>query len=90
MSGYDSRIHTWADGYGRWHALVPVSMASPIIAARGAIRDELERHEETGAKRAELSAYVRENVTSAPPRKINAREGFIEYVEYANKREDKI
>lgn len=35
-------------------------------------------------------AYVRENVTPAAPREINAREGFIEYVEYATKREDNI
>lgn len=38
MSNYDDRIDTWADGYGRWHALVPETMAGPMIAARVAIR----------------------------------------------------
>jgi len=89
MSGYDSRIHTWADGYGRWHALVPATMASPIIAARGAIRRELEGRSETGATRAELSAYVRENITQ---RRVQSEPGYVEFVEYelGTKREDNI
>jgi hypothetical protein len=34
------RVTTWADGYGNWHALVPETMASALVA-RGAIWFEL-------------------------------------------------
>ena len=32
---------TWADGYGVWHVRVSRHAASPLIAARRALRDEL-------------------------------------------------
>lgn len=36
---------TWADGRGIWHARVSRHAASPVIAARGALRDELQARE---------------------------------------------
>lgn len=36
-----NRIHTWADGFGRWYAAVPGDYANPRAAARRAIRKEL-------------------------------------------------
>lgn len=79
------RIKTWADDIGRWHALVPVGMASPFIAARGAIRHELVLRS-SDAELAHLSTYVRENVAQ---RRIQGKPGFIEFVEYQTE-EDKI
>ena len=37
--------HTWADSFGVWHARVTRHAASPLIAARRALRDELEARE---------------------------------------------
>lgn len=34
-------VHTWADGFGVWHVRVSANAASPLIAARRALRDEL-------------------------------------------------
>lgn len=36
------QVSTWADGFGRWHARVSKHAAAPLLAARRAIRDELE------------------------------------------------
>lgn len=36
-----SAVTTWADGRGTWHARVPRGAASPLIAARRALRDEI-------------------------------------------------
>lgn len=34
-------VNTWADSYGMFHVRVPRNAASPVIAARRALRDEL-------------------------------------------------
>lgn len=34
-------VSTWADGFGVWHVRVSANAASPLIAARRALRDEL-------------------------------------------------
>jgi hypothetical protein len=34
----EGRIRVWADGFGIWHARVPLSMAFPMGAAKIAIR----------------------------------------------------
>lgn len=36
-----STATVWADGYGRWHVLVPMGAASPVLAARRALREEI-------------------------------------------------
>ena len=36
------RVTTWADGFGVWHARVPRHCVAPLLAARRAIRDELQ------------------------------------------------
>lgn len=36
---------TWADGFGRWHARVSRAAASPLLAARKAIRTALEERD---------------------------------------------
>ena len=41
----EPRVTTWADGYGVWHARVPAGCVSPLIAARKALRDELQARE---------------------------------------------
>jgi hypothetical protein len=43
-----NRVHTWADGYGRWYASVPGDVANPRRTAREAIRRELEERGEIG------------------------------------------
>lgn len=35
------RVHTFADGFGRWYAAVPGDLANPRRTAREAIRREL-------------------------------------------------
>lgn len=35
------RVHTWANGFGVWHARVPRHAVAPLVAARRALRDEL-------------------------------------------------
>jgi hypothetical protein len=40
-----ANVTTWADGFGLWHARVPRHAASPLIAARHALRDELTARE---------------------------------------------
>src|SRR5574341_42202 len=37
-----TKATTWANGLGVWHVRVPRGAASPVIAARRALRDELE------------------------------------------------
>jgi uncharacterized lipoprotein YmbA len=41
--------HTWANGFGVWHARVSRTAASPLIAARRALRDELQARESRSA-----------------------------------------
>lgn len=55
-----NRIHTFADGYGRWYAAVPGDLKDPRGAARRAIRRELEAREEI------RSADYRVEVEEAP------------------------
>lgn len=45
---------TWADSYGVWHARVSRNAASPLIAARRAIRDELAAREDIANIRREV------------------------------------
>jgi hypothetical protein len=40
------RVTTWADGFGVWHVRVPKDSASPVVAARRALRAELLEREE--------------------------------------------
>jgi hypothetical protein len=40
---------TFANGYGVWHARVSRTAASPLLAARRAIRDELKARESSSA-----------------------------------------
>lgn len=39
------RVHTYADGFGRWYAAVPGDLADPRRTAREAIRRELAERE---------------------------------------------
>lgn len=48
--------NTWANGFGVWHARVPRNCASPLIAARRALRDELEQRENNVARYVWLDA----------------------------------
>jgi hypothetical protein len=56
MSG--ASVTTWADGFGIWHVRVSRDAASPIIAARRALRDELTLRESPSAPVARL-IYMR-------------------------------
>lgn len=38
-------VTTWANGFGIWHVRVSRTAASPLVAARRALRDELQVHE---------------------------------------------
>jgi hypothetical protein len=38
-------VATWANGFGVWHVRVPRHAASPLLAARRALRDELQLRE---------------------------------------------
>jgi hypothetical protein len=40
-----SNVTTWANGFGVWYVRVPRYAASPLIAARRALRDELTARE---------------------------------------------
>jgi hypothetical protein len=40
-----ANVTTWANGFGVWHVRVPRGAASPLIAARRALRDELTARE---------------------------------------------
>lgn len=42
-------VTTWANGFGVWHARVSRHAASPLIAARRALRDELQARESASA-----------------------------------------
>lgn len=42
------RVVTWADGFGRWYASVPATMAHPMGVAKLAIRLELQDREAAG------------------------------------------
>lgn len=69
------RVQTWADGSGRWHALVPDTMVAPMLVARGAIWHELRQRYTTTDGR-------------IPPRPIierapTTREGMAHYQEVA-------
>jgi hypothetical protein len=39
------RVTTWANGFGVWHVRVDRAVTSPLIVARGALRDELTARE---------------------------------------------
>lgn len=41
MSNNSTATTAWANGFGIWHVRVPRNAASPIIAARARLRDEL-------------------------------------------------
>jgi len=43
---------TWADGYGVWHVRVSRNAASPLIAARRALRNELQARQAAPVRRA--------------------------------------
>lgn len=66
------KTNTWADGFGRWHARVPVSdSATETRQARKAIRDELRA-------RGAIGYGCRLRVTPAGSEPIN---GTVEYRE---------
>jgi hypothetical protein len=44
-----ARVTTWADGFGVWHVRVDRAVISPLIVARGALRDELTARESLSA-----------------------------------------
>ena len=46
--GCDTRVSTWADGFGRWHAAVPDTSDGARVA-RAAIRAELKARDAIGA-----------------------------------------
>lgn len=46
-----SNVNTWANGFGVWHVRVSRSAASPLIAARHALRDELQARDANVARR---------------------------------------
>ena len=82
----------YADGFGRWHALVPKrggaerASSGGIITARRLIRDELVAREQKVGESitnvtARISAYVRANVT-AIDNHPGTPTGMWEYVEY--------
>lgn len=43
-------MNAWADGFGVWHARVSRHAASPLIAARRLLRDELLQRDEHVAR----------------------------------------
>lgn len=45
-----SNVTTWANGFGVWHVRVSRTAASPLIAARRALRDELQAREANVAR----------------------------------------
>jgi hypothetical protein len=44
-----ANVQTWANGFGVWHVRVSRTAASPLIAARRALRDELTARESRSA-----------------------------------------
>jgi hypothetical protein len=73
-----ANIHTFANGDGIWHADVPETAASPIMAARRAIRAELYlRSAGTPELLATLSEYTRKHVR----RVEGAPAGFVRFAE---------
>lgn len=50
----DPKVSTWANGFGIWHARVPANCISPLIAARRALRDELNSREAPREVRREI------------------------------------
>lgn len=56
-------VHTWADGFGIWHARVSRNAASPIIAARRALRDELQARESSSTP---VAPWVWKNPVHVP------------------------
>lgn len=50
----DGAVTTWADGFGVWHVRVSRSCVAPILAARRALRDELQAREANIAREAWL------------------------------------
>lgn len=42
---------TWADGFGIWHVRVSSTCVSPLIAARGALRDAITSREPNADRR---------------------------------------
>jgi hypothetical protein len=45
MAEHDPRVTAWANGFGVWHVRVPRHAVAPLLAARRALRDELEARE---------------------------------------------
>lgn len=78
-AGTDPRIIRYADGLGNWRAYVPDTFASPIIAARRAIRHELfTRSDQSAETLAHLTAYTRKRVRLHPRQD---RPGYLHYHE---------
>lgn len=72
-----SNVKTYADGYGRWHAIVadrPLGLSRAVRA----IADELILRAPAGQAPDELLEYVNREIVSSP----DAPSGFIHFVEY--------
>lgn len=72
-----STVNTYADGYGRWHAVTPAGPDSYQLAAN-AIAGELLERAPRGATFATMVDYVREELSTVP----DTRSNVVHYVEY--------
>lgn len=66
-----SDIHTWADGYGLWHASVPDVPNAARTAKRAIMRKLRERESNVSARRVRL-------------RQVDKADGAVHYVEEAD------
>lgn len=72
-----SKASTWADGFGRWHAVV-ADTPRGLINAVEALTDEIAQRENT--PRDDVRNYVHANIVSTPE---NVEPGFVHFMEYA-------
>jgi hypothetical protein len=73
-----SAVRTWADGFGRWHAVVP-DTAEGLTRAVEAIAGELLARAPKGETLEQFVAYVHEGLISVP----DAEPGTVHFAEYA-------
>lgn len=71
-------VHTYADGYGRWHAIVPDTPMGLSRAVRS-IAAELFDRAPKGTTFLDLRAYVEQNIASLP----SDKPGTVHFIEYS-------
>ncbi len=72
-------VSTFADGYGRWHAIVP-DTAKALAWAVEAIAEQIALREDAPIKNA--VQYVNENIVSIPDGSAEYG-GYLHFAEYA-------